>query len=342
MISDPCNAELVPGLYGDSRGLLARLKSTVENTSDNTAGYCLWVPSFHNDPKEPISGANVAGNLYVYVTNAPGTSPVGIGGGSPWATGGTITGALADPCSGVLSTSVFMDARTLSACMKMRYFGALENSSGEVGFIDNLPLSVLFGRHVVGGPQTPAIAVDDLFVYSARTQRVGLDTLENVWYNANESTKFHPYDTGIILAGTFPDLTQAAMVENPTAFGFCWRGLDNGVTSTKLTFEFVKNIEWRPDPYLGISAPAQRTSASNPAKTVVAALDASAPGWNHKVEEEKGDTTSLTKAVFSGINSVGKAIGKVDTSGFSFEKFIDSALESGIKMLPEIAPLLLL
>jgi hypothetical protein len=226
--------------------------------------------------------------------------------------------------------------------MKMRYFGALENSSGEVGFVDNLPLSVVFGRHVVGGPQTPAISVNDLFIYASRTQRVGLDTLENVWYDTNESVKFHPYDTGIILAGSYPDLTQTAMVENPTAFGFVWRGLDNGAGTTKLTFELVKNIEWRPDPYLGISAPAQRTSAGNPAKTVVATLDATAPGWNHKVVEEKGDTTPLTKAVFSGVNALGKVIGKIDTSSLNFEKFIDKALNVGMTMLPEVAPLLLM
>jgi hypothetical protein len=233
-----------------------------------------------------------------------------------------------------------MDARLISACMKMTYRGKLESSSGEVAFIDNLSPSVLFGRHTAGAPQTPAASVDNLFIYGNRTQRIGLDTLENVYYPGDKCPDFHTVDQGIVLdVASYPALDQQSLLEQPTAFGFAWRGLENDTTS-KLMFEFTKNIEWRPDPYIGVSQPAVRTYGQNPVPSIVAALDAAAPQWNHKTVEEKNGTTSLTKAVFSGVDALGRMTKSINTSGFSFDKFIDTALSAGIGLIPDVANLL--
>jgi len=70
MISDPCNAPLVPGTMGGN-GIIARVRTSrvTHSVAANNCGYVVWFPAFHNSG----AGAGAAGNYFFYEPAASAT-----------------------------------------------------------------------------------------------------------------------------------------------------------------------------------------------------------------------------------------------------------------------------
>lgn len=287
MIEDPCSSELAAGFYGSVEGYLARFHSILTpggNTSD-TCGYLLWVPEFHN--RGYIGAAEAKWNLIMGTLNSP-TTGIDLSG---YATGQE---ARQDPCYQFVSGTVCGDARTLSACGRMSYYGTLSNNQGMVAHVD-IPFSVLEDKLAGGG-----LSVDDLFKISQDVRRTSLDPMEQKYAplgaeptfksdGGNSDGDYGIHDTsGVISVGT------SAKVLNPRVIGFAWKGYSPLSSTGAFPFQFdlYKNIEWRPQSTSGLTIPVPRRIASgNNANRVVAMLDAIRPGWKtstHAVMKSAG------------------------------------------------------
>jgi len=374
MVSDPCGSTLTPGLYGSAEGLLARFENSTFNSNVSTCGYVVWIPVYHNDPQETLPSTNtgVNGNIYIWTSADPATIPPDNMGLAPlWSVGTTTqsSASFPDPAARWIASGTAMDARTLSACMKVKFTGQLRTDSGEICWLNNISPKVLFGEwpalapsrsqtepYVQVGPsgcnRTEAkraarlaavdagsfpASVNALFDMSPNSERLGLDTYENVYSAVSQSDAFYPYDAGYqLVPDGYPgqgadDLSRDNA--RPEAFGFAWRGIDNEVDgyagNNALRFDFVKNVEWRPNPYLGISTPVRRVLGQNPQPFIAAALDTHAPGWNHKKVDENG-ASSLAETAYTG---VARAI----KGASSFAGFVEKVVNIGLPFMAQKA-----
>lgn len=279
----------------------------------------LWVPIYHNDGGPVHPTLPVGFNLFGFATNASeapptnGTDPSFRYGQATSFQESEDTGAsfrMADPASELIgkSNALVADARTISACMKLTYTGRLDRASGEVAFINNIPLREVLGP--VDANSFQPLSVDELFRLAPNRQRLGIDTLECVYRpEAELSGLFHSsqdYALEYPPAETKTDVTvigESARVREPRVFGFAWRGLDAG--SSDLSFEFTKNIEWRPSATSGFVATVQRSSAGPGGQGYIASaltyLDKHMPGWQERtVDSAKTLVSKVAQAAFAG------------------------------------------
>jgi hypothetical protein len=196
------------------------------------------------------------------------------------------------------------DTRMIAACLQVVYTGQLQNSSGQIGFIENFPLSAV----LTGGGGGAQASVNDLFQYASHTTRLGIDKLEVVYSAEDRNAKiFTDEKTGALSAGVIgassTELTQEAKTIAPKCFGFVWRGIDPGA-GTNLSFEFVKSIEWRPNTGQGVEEFPVCHYGESRLPVVQAALDKSRPGWTRRVMDAVGSKAAkIAQIAFSGITS---------------------------------------
>jgi len=270
MIEDPCNANLIPGIFGDQEGLLAQVKSTLSFNATSTSGYVLWIPSYHcapdiNTDTEGVEFGGVRGNLFVFTHNNTALNPSNDSGSVPFGEGDynklgqqmETAATYADPASPLLQSDIVQDARTIGACCKLTYSGQMFRSSGQVCFLNDLPLSsILGGSKSVAGSPTP-VDVDDLFRWAGNTTRWGTDTLECVFRPDDSASTFRKNNQAALDIKSptgYTTESETAAAQMPHAFGFAWRGLD--ITSGDefpIILEFTKSIEWRAAPVSGLT-----------------------------------------------------------------------------------------
>jgi len=279
LISDPCNADLVPGLYGTSTGVISRFKSTTQSASANTCGYILWVPTYPGyvtgtPSYNCIFYSPAASNQQIVNT---GIDPFGASG----ATSGVAQAAGADA---FLQGVIPEDFRTLSACMRCIYTGTTSNCKGRIAKVDNMSLSSFF---------TNKPSIDGLLSIAAETQRVGLDPMEITFRPSAEAS--HPKAVSTIaLNGAVAPVTLSSSVlqDDPAIIGFVW----SGITSSDLSFDFVQNIEWRPklgNGFVELQA-VQVSAGTSFVDKALSWLDRYAPGW----------TTTLMDGASHGLTSM--------------------------------------
>lgn len=293
MLADPCGSTLVPGFWGTSEGLLARARSTITFTGSGTgtSGYILWSPDYFSVGAVGTPLVDTPANLFAWNAVSPATQPINV---SPTASygdhfmsdfeNGSVMSTAAsgsDPAYGILEDDIVQDARPISACVSITYTGTMANASGQIGFIDNFPLESLLSGGVGDNPPS----VDELFRYTSKTSRLGVDTLEIV-SRVNDSGHFFRDENDSPVLVNPGGLTNPATVtplgaaQQPRFFGFCWRGLD-AAASNPLVFELTKNFEWRAAPRSGFAAaPPVTYFDSPPAHDVQRRLDAKVPGWD--------------------------------------------------------------
>lgn len=307
LVSDPCHAELIPGLYGSNQGYLARLKSTSNNSAGTygTNGFVLWAPDFTNSG-EPSYSANILCFCSDSSTVTPlNTTLFPFGKGIDWAPGGGGF-SLPDPGYTLLQGDTARDARTLSACMKFSYFGKLTNSSGQIAFIDNSSI----GNLLSGGPGSTVPSVDEWFRSSTDVRRIGVDTFEHVFRPTPASEIFRGVDDSCVSMGVGMSSGEgeSSRVNPPTLFGFAWRGV--ATTDSNLSFEFFKNIEWRPEVASGLSSMGIHSNGPSHAATTCAVLDQHHPSWTHRVVQSmEGTAGAVVRAAWTGVSAVGKGVG---------------------------------
>ena len=316
MVADPCNSTLVPGIFGDQDGLLARLKLSIMNPGNNaqTAGYLLWCPDYHCIPDVAASFVFGKGNLfawssthsYLNPTNTP-AFPYG-GENTPWNPTQDSAGTINDPAGKFLKTELVQDARTISSCMKLTYTGPMLSSSGQYAFIEALPLSSLLeGGDNAGQPIPPS--VDNLFQLATKTGRLGTDTLEVISRPDDSSQTFRSSDVTPIEVEDQGGLTASILstegkTQQPLVYGIAWRGL-SATESSPLILDVIKNIEWRPRPVSGLTHAVPR--GINPTPMVhkaVTYLDTNHPGWSTKMlAGAASGVASIAKAAFTGVGN---------------------------------------
>jgi hypothetical protein len=326
MVLNPCESSLVPGLYGTSEGLLARLKSTYHipamaghPAGASTCGYVLWCPDYFNkDTASSQAGFSEQGNLFAWQNDDSTVAPSNSGGfpyGSnrnPTIDGTLTTRTLDDPAANLLRSDIVADARVIGACMQMTYYGKMLDSAGEVGFISNLPVEEL----ILGGSGAVPISVDDLLVFCNNKSRMGVDTLENV-YRPNELSSNHFRTNSVSMLTMNPPsdaiVSTEAQTLSPRCFGFVWRNVE---PDAGLVFDFTKSIEWRAETSSGLTQTPIHTTSSSLVPMINASIDAHERRTGvHIWERLKSSTASLrgeiSKIAFTGMGKLLKEGGRV-------------------------------
>jgi hypothetical protein len=199
----------------------------------------------------------------------------------------------------------------------------MSDATGEICFIDNVPISELIGEQKTPSTDNQGMSVDDLFLSAGRSQRLGIDTYENVWRPDVSKTEHFQSDAIEPLNYTVGDpavygrkLTTTARAQGPTVFGFAWRHMSS-VDPADLTVRVTSNIEWRPNTktYNMPSNP-QTVLGREKITTSLQTLDRSHPGWDHRiVDTAKTAASRIAQAAWTGatrslVNSAEKFAGQ--------------------------------
>lgn len=337
MINDPCNSALIPGFYGDSQGNLVRCKSTLTIEADNTAtcGYVLYCPDYHTTGH--TGDSNFLANLFVWTDTSSATRPDNTG---DFPYGGyahsndvnfTTTSSHPDPFSNLISSDIIKDGRTIGACLKATYTGALINSGGQVCALENLPLTAVLGDYVniTAGNETTPLSVDELFQYSTKTARFTAETVEVKARPDDSSETFRTVHSAThacneVTSGVPSSSTTLARSQQPIFIGIAWRGLPTGV-ATPIIIDLIKSVEWRSDPRSGITVvPPKTVHVTSMAKPALHVLDTMVPNW----------TTT-------GFEAAGKVTGQIaaDTAGYILPKLGRFAADAALAYaFPPMAP----
>lgn len=287
MLADPCNAPLVPGLHGSDQGMLARFKSsyTLPSTGTDVNGWVLWCPIYNNSAPSENPGTQINVNIVGFCTAGTAQRPDNTI-ASPAYRGTTIFGSAADgfgipdPANAFGASTTCQDSRVLSACVKLKYIGAMQSAAGEIAYLDNIPNELLLNSSGVDQPPT----VDMLFNYSRKCERFGVQDHE-IKYRPEPiyAQRFERPGTGGVLVGVqASEATRFSGYERshePTWFGFAWRGLP--ANAEQVIVEFTKNVEWRAEASLGIPAQLNyREHAEPPLEKALAELDRRNQHWS--------------------------------------------------------------
>jgi len=281
MIADPCNAKLVPSIFGSNYGLLARFRRNYTFPAPySTAayGYVLWFPSAHNNLITSI-GTYSTGNFFVFGAGSPSFAPVLLDYGYT-STTNTNAQSFKDPAYDFVNGDTCADARTISACLKLTYTGAQSACKGLIAPITNLPLSVALYGGTGGAPPS----IDQMLTYTTQQHRP-LEDSEAVWrVDATDST-FKSTVTPVIESGSGvpATLSSAAEVRPPTGIGFVFY---NVTSAADFNIAAFKNVEWRSEPSSGLTLQ-QPTGSENPSYIASAMnfLDSRFPGWQQKTKD---------------------------------------------------------
>lgn len=270
MIADPCNAPLVPGFHGTADGIMSRYKSYFAFSQTTEYGYVLWCPEYYGG--DFTEGANTSLNSVCFTAPFAGTQivnevsdPLGYD---------AATSGLSVPvgASEFLAGTTAQDFRNISACLRMTYTGTTSDCKGRFALLDNIPAKLLTTD--LPSPQT-------LLGYAAASERISMDVMECTYRPTPQSSKFRDSSASFLLAGD-TDVTATSMSEVPSYESPVWIGIVwSGVPSNQLAFEFIQNIEWRPQITKGyVEPPVRQVADSSYAPKVLKFLDTNVPGWS--------------------------------------------------------------
>lgn len=296
MLLDPSGSSLTPGFHGSSEGPLSRVKESFAKIGGgtDTAGYLIWFPEY------VTSIVNGSYNLVGYKTINSGTpppntttSPFGeANADESYFTGDTYpdrSNHFYDPGASLIADDLVASMRTISAAISVSYTGKQDDASGEICAITDVGAQDLLFGGSAGGPAS----VDDFFQRSDSIDRLGTTTLEVVHRPSEGSKVFRdgnhlgPYAPGVATAvvGT---LTDMGKTEGLRGFGIAWRGLD-AAAANPMSFNLVKNIEWRVGATHNLSHPKAVHQIGRPLSDSAAAImDAHIPGWNRRQKQTGG------------------------------------------------------
>jgi hypothetical protein len=248
------------------------------------------------------------------------------------------TQVLDDPAAQLMNSDIVSDARVISACIDMTYYGAMYDSAGEVGFISNLPVADL----LYGAKGRNPLSVDNLMIYCNNKERLGVDTLENV-YRLNElsSNHYRGQDDSLLTigqvgaAGSVTTVSETADALSPRVFGFVWR---NTLPDAGLVFDFTKSIEWRAEASSGLTQVPIHTTGRSLVPDINASIDAherrhGGRMWERVKQGVRSVRSEISKIAFTGVgNLIREGTSYLTKAGFG----------QGMNFLAGAAPLMLL
>jgi len=298
MVSDPCNATLLPGMFGTSEGLLARTKSTLHANIDPLAscGYLLWCPDYTDAPGRD-------GCCFLWQGSNPSQQPLNTQ-ATPFGTS-AITGSsmltshsVKDPAGSIINSTIVDDVRCIGACAKMSYFGRMADAAGEIAIINNLPIDQLLGKAPAGSDSVPA-SVNDIMSYANHSGRLGIDPIELKYrLDPEHSGTFRSEEDALITIGQgiASSIGVAATTTDPRVFGFVWR---NVAGDQSFTFDLTKNIEWRAEVGSGMTQEVIRSVGPTQVATANAAVDRGRTRGKW-LNVAKSAASSVAKMAFTG------------------------------------------
>jgi len=296
MLMDPCNATLVPGMYGSSYGLLARFRN-VNNFdsyfSGSKCGFVIWFPSYHGTT--PAISGNASFFQFGAATSsgAPTLNNYGLSGGNS----ASYAKSFLDPAHVFVESATCQDARTLSACLRVTYTGTTSNAQGIIVPLTNIPLTTLLYGGVGSAPPT----IGELMQYGTNEKRA-IGTYE---------VKYRPQPTGVgfidtaspcvdVNSGSPSTIPSSTANVPPTGIGFVFLNVDK---LSDFSISAYKNVEWRPEPTSGLVSSAPR-GVENPSilSKSLNYLDSRFPGWQSQMADRAFDIVSdgLSSMVLGG------------------------------------------
>lgn len=300
LINDPCGAKIPEGFYGDDSGYLMRFRITRSineyANSDHKFGYVVWFPDYHCSHRNSNS---TPGNINVIQWNSvdPTARPASTGFGCQ--SGGTTTpttaSSFSDPAFDFVSSTTCQDARTLAACLKIRYTGPTSFAQGSIFPLTNIPVELLTDRPTV----------QELMQYANRDIRCD-DCLEVKFRPVGRAAgNYHKATAGALNVSTTTSPTVPASTEQvaPTAIGFVWYDIS---TADDLYYDCYKVVEWKPEVNSGVPAkPPKGGFTTELVRNGINFLDRNVPGWDTVVGSIGGGgaemlTTMLRRIVLSG------------------------------------------
>lgn len=279
MIGDPCNAVPVPGVYGDTSGMVSKFKKVSISSSGAANGYIVWAPGY--DGKGPSVGAGGQASCFIYVNADVDTAPLNTV-AVPYGSGVAATStSISAAGTSFIQSAALADYRTVGACVQATYTGSTVNCSGRIGYLENVPAStILYGNG--GGPAS----INHLMQYATNTHRTSLDTMEVTYRPPIGASNLYKEDEvgAFTLGGAGVAETTESVVmraSEPTMCGFVWIGTPG---SNTLAFDFFRIIEWRPDTNQGYTIPATISDGSmGYFAKATSYLDKHHPGWTHMI-----------------------------------------------------------
>lgn len=282
MINDPCNATLVPGIYGSSYGLLARFRNVnMMATPFEGAqyGYVVWFPSYHNNLSSEAAGITNPLNFVYWASDNPAVQPSLVNYGINYNDAVTAH-SFADPAFSFVSGDTCQDARTISACMRITYTGNTSDGRGIIAPLKNVPLTAVLNGGSGGNPPS----INDLLRYSTAEKR-GTETQEVKWRPTPLDARFRDSRSSLIdpTAGSPTSISNQASADPPVGIGFV---IYNVLAMSEFSISTYKNIEWRPEPVSGLVSQTP-TGVENPTflSKALTTLDRLAPNWQTSMKD---------------------------------------------------------
>jgi hypothetical protein len=210
----------------------------------------------------------------------------------------------------------------------MAYLGPMQSAAGQVAFLENVPLTDLLDS-----------SVDELFRLSTTVKRIGVGTHEVKFRPSENSKFFSTYETAntttesqrdvsspLTLGSEGSGATTVEDIRGPRVFGFAWRGTEN---ATNITFEFIKNVEWRP-----------RNDSGLPSIKPVALHESSMVHHAERELDRKHGSSWSLSSLMSPAGQIAETAftGVLGQVGSTAKKFLtQQAMQMGIGMLPALA-----
>jgi len=272
LLHDPCNAAIPPNVFGESSGYTSRFKLSraigAYGGTNKPFGYVVWFPDYHCNDNQTATFQNV--NVFQWAATTAGAQPaqLSFGAGTQSVADSTVV-SIRDCAYDFVNGTTCQDARTLAACLKLRYTGATSTAQGSVYALNNIPLELLINDR-------PSAAT--MLQYATLETRAS-DCIEIKYRPSTASGFFHkanhgPYD---VASGQNPALKSAVEAQGPTAIGFLWYGV---ATQNDYLMDFHKVLEWKPEADSGlVMRPIRGGFTRELLRGALNSLDATVPGW---------------------------------------------------------------
>jgi len=347
MIVDPCNGPVVP--YAASQGgYVTRFKRTIKlhQVAANNNGYLVWFPDYHNMHLE-----GEGGNCLYFESANSADSPYNLS-SHPLGTGTTGGQFTADPVYSWADSATCQDARTLAACIRLRYSGKLADAEGTIAAIREISATQFFNG---SGAFNSPCSIDQLMTFAPEVERFNPEGIE-IRYRPHDDTSV-PRTSGkssntttdrcfqLGVTGTVATSMPSGDVAGGEKRGIAiaWTGLNTGATSD-VWVDFVKVVEWRPNTSSGMVETAPVTAVdSNTFGRALERLDHFIPSWQTATSAFPSALTQARDLIMAGNTAHNQRAGKKrDSFLMSAYRGTAAAFNSPVaRTAMEVAPLLL-
>lgn len=349
MIADPCNAPL-ESIYSSQMGgghvFRVRSRFSLRSTVGDRSGFLAWYPSYHCGGADGTQDIDLSGvptksggaNLFSYSHSAFGSAPTNTV-ANPFGSSSSISGvagrAIADPAFELVDSSSVSEARTLAACMTLKYIGTTSDRQGEVFVVNSLPQNGLMRR--TGEIVTPS----QLGSYAAHTARTPASRLDVIWRPTMESE--YPRKTGAQAFGAVDAGLESDAVDAPfvlgvpaanvstqgnssapgevTGIALAYSGMNPGVAGD-IIVELTKIVQIRYAPLEGIvEAGVPRHVKEQTSSEASGVLDwVLGPNWTVRSVVE--GAASMTSEILGGAQSVKKVLDVYTATGGTLPRML--------------------